>query len=143
RLDDEPIAVPPEAAELDARLDETVQWWRRWRKRVRAERLDDRAVVRSALTLKALTYAPTGAIVAAPTTSLPESPGGARNWDYRFSWIRDSTLAAHALAELGIEREAERFRHFIVRSSAGHAEDLQVLFGVGGERRVSEEELDL
>jgi GH15 family glucan-1,4-alpha-glucosidase len=143
QLEDEPLEAPPDGAELDARLDETVHWWRRWRKRVRAERLDDPAVVRSALTLKALTYAPTGAIVAAPTTSLPETPGGSRNWDYRFSWIRDSTLAAHALAELGIEREAQRFRHFIMRSLAGHAEDLQVLVGAGGERRIGEEELDL
>ena len=84
-----------------------------------------------------------GAIVAAPTTSLPETLGGERNWDYRYSWVRDSTLTAHALAELGCEREARRFRHFIVRSSAGHAEDLQILFGIGGERRIVEQELDL
>ena len=101
------------------------------------------AVALRGLTLKALTYAPTGAIVAAATTSLPEVIGGERNWDYRFSWIRDSALSAHALAELGCEGEAASFRHFIVRSSAGHAEDLQVLFGIGGERRVGEQELEL
>jgi GH15 family glucan-1,4-alpha-glucosidase len=131
------------AGEVDSRLQETVEWWRAWRARLGENGPDHNAAVRSALTLKALTYAPTGAIVAAPTTSLPEAMGGERNWDYRYSWVRDSTLAAHALAELGCEREARRFRHFIVRSSAGHAEDLQILFGIGGERRISEEELDL
>jgi GH15 family glucan-1,4-alpha-glucosidase len=130
---------------MDRRLEETTGWWRRWRRKLRLEGDEDEqaAVVRSALTLKALTYAPTGAVVAAPTTSLPECLGGERNWDYRFSWIRDSTLAAYALAELGCEREAESFRHFIVRSSAGHADDLQVLFGVGGERRIAEQQLAL
>jgi GH15 family glucan-1,4-alpha-glucosidase len=128
---------------VDARLAETIAWWRRWRERLHHDGVDQEAVVRSALTLKALTYAPTGAIVAAPTASLPETLGGERNWDYRFSWIRDSALTANALAEMGCEQEAERFRHFIVRSSAGHADDLQILFGIGGERRISELELDL
>ena len=133
----------PDAAEVDARLQETLSWWRRWRKKLPAEGSELGGAVRSALTLKALTYAPTGAIVAAPSTSLPETLGGVRNWDYRFSWIRDSTIAAYALAEMGCEREASEFRHFIVRSSAGHADDLQVLFGIGGERRVSAQELEL
>ncbi len=140
-LEREQIAL--DAGEVDERLQETVQWWRAWRERLSEDSLDHDAVVRSALTLKALTYAPTGAIVAAPTTSLPETMGGERNWDYRYSWVRDSTLTAHSLAELGCEREARRFRHFIVRSSGGHAEDLQILFGIGGERRISEEQLDL
>lgn len=140
-LEDEQAVL--DAKQVDARLAETVGWWRTWRERLRRDGPDHGAVVRSALTLKALTYAPTGAIVAAPTTSLPEKLGGQRNWDYRYSWVRDSTLTAHALSELGCEREARRFRHFIVRSSAGHAEDLQILFGVGGERRISEEQLDL
>jgi GH15 family glucan-1,4-alpha-glucosidase len=140
-LEDEQTAL--DAGEVDGRLQETVGWWRAWRERLSYDGPDHDAVVRSALTLKALTYAPTGAIVAAPTTSLPETMGGERNWDYRYSWVRDSTLTAHALAELGCEREARRFRHFIVRSSAGHAEDLQILFGIGGERRISEEQLDL
>jgi GH15 family glucan-1,4-alpha-glucosidase len=140
-LESEPTAV--QAEEIDERLKETIDWWRAWRERMSRDGPDHGAVVRSALTLKALTYAPTGAIVAAPTTSLPETLGGERNWDYRYSWVRDSTLTAHALAELGCEREAERFRHFIVRSSAGHAEDLQILFGIGGERRIGEEQLEL
>jgi GH15 family glucan-1,4-alpha-glucosidase len=140
-LEDEQAALDGE--QVDARLSETVGWWRVWRERLRRDGPDHGAIVRSALTLKALTYAPTGAVVAAPTCSLPETVGGERNWDYRYSWVRDSTLAAHALAELGCEREARRFRHFIVRSSAGHAEDLQVLFGVGGERRIAEEQVDL
>ncbi len=142
-LIDEEQDSGPTSGDLDQRLTETLTWWRRWRKRMASDGPEWSEVVRSALTLKALTYAPTGAIVAAPTTSLPEAIGGERNWDYRYSWIRDSTLTAHALADLGCEREAERFRHFIVRSSAGHAEDLQILFGIGGERRISELELDL
>jgi GH15 family glucan-1,4-alpha-glucosidase len=141
-LEREPISAL-DGETVDARLNETLEWWRRWRKRLTRPGSDDSAVVRSALTLKALTYAPTGAIVAAPTTSLPETLGGKRNWDYRYSWIRDSSLTAYALAELGCEREAERFRHFIVRSSAGHADDLQILFGVGGERRIVEQEVGL
>jgi GH15 family glucan-1,4-alpha-glucosidase len=130
-------------AAVDARLERTVRWWRDWRERLTGVGSEQPAAVRSALILKALTYAPTGAIVAAPTTSLPETPEGERNWDYRLSWIRDSSLAARSLAELGCEEEAERFGHFIVRSSAGHAADLQILFGIGGERRVAEQELDL
>ncbi|HEY1834918.1 MAG TPA: glycoside hydrolase family 15 protein [Solirubrobacteraceae bacterium] len=140
-LEHEQVAL--DGDEVDERLAETIEWWTTWCERLGNDGPDHSALVRSALTLKALTYAPTGAIVAAPTTSLPEEVGGERNWDYRYSWVRDSTLAAHALAELGCEREARRFRHFIVRSSAGHAEDLQILFGIGGERRISEEQLDL
>ncbi|HUA11822.1 MAG TPA: glycoside hydrolase family 15 protein [Solirubrobacteraceae bacterium] len=132
-----------DSGQVDACLEETVSWWRHWRERLRHDGPETEAMVRSALTLKALTYAPTGAVVAAATTSLPETLGGERNWDYRYSWVRDSTLAARGFAELGGEREAKRFRHFIVRSSGGHAEDLQILFGVGGERRIGEEELDL
>jgi GH15 family glucan-1,4-alpha-glucosidase len=133
----------PDGERIDARLRETVRWWRGWRKRLAGAGSQHPAAVRSALVLEALTYAPTGAIVAAPTTSLPEAPGGERNWDYRYSWIRDSSLAARSLAELGCEREAERFGNFIVRSSAGHANDLQILFGIGGERRIPEQALDL
>ena len=130
--------------EIDAALDRTVERWRDWFSRLDGETLRVAGVGRSAATLKALSYESTGAIVAAPTTSLPEARdlGGERNWDYRFSWVRDSALAAHSLAELGYEEDADAFRRFIERSAAGHADDLQVLFGVGGERRLGEEELE-
>ena len=132
----------PEAGELERRFDATVRWWRDWVERV-AEPEDDRpGVRRSAITLKALTYAPTGAIVAAPTTSLPEAIGRARNWDYRYTWVRDSSFSSRAFAEVGCEEEAAAFRRFIIRSAAGHAEDLQVVYGVGGERRLQVSELD-
>jgi GH15 family glucan-1,4-alpha-glucosidase len=88
--------------------------------------------------LKGLAYGPTWAIAAAATTSLPEVPGGSRNWDYRYSWVRDSSFAVNSQAELGYVREADEFRRFIERSAAGCAEELQILFGVGGERRLHE-----
>ena len=135
-------AVPP-PRELDARLDETIAWWRRWASQVNLEGPFHSAVVRSAIVLKGLTNSPTGAIAAAATTSLPERPGGSRNWDYRFSWVRDSTFSARSLAEIGCYAEADGFRRFIQRSSAGNAHDLQIVYGVGGERRLTETELDM
>jgi GH15 family glucan-1,4-alpha-glucosidase len=141
-LDSEPPAFPgPE--EIDGLLDETIAWWNDWSQRITFAGVDSAAIRRSALTLKALAYEPTGAIVAAPTTSLPERVGGARNWDYRYSWIRDSALSSRSLAELGCEAEADNFRSFIERSTAGHVDDLRVVYGVGGERRLTEEKLDL
>jgi GH15 family glucan-1,4-alpha-glucosidase len=135
-------ALDPER--IDAALERTVERWREWCSQLSGDALDHVGVARSAAVLKALTYEPTGAIVAAPTTSLPEARdlGGSRNWDYRYSWVRDSALAVRSLAELGGEEEADAFRRFIERSAAGHADDLQVLFGVGGERRLGEEELE-
>jgi GH15 family glucan-1,4-alpha-glucosidase len=128
---------------IDDALEEAVARWREWSSQLSGKALEIEGVERSAAVLKALSYEPTGAIVAAPTTSLPEARdlSGERNWDYRYSWVRDSALAAHTLAELGCEEDADAFRRFVERSAAGHAEDLQVLFGVGGERRLGEEEL--
>jgi GH15 family glucan-1,4-alpha-glucosidase len=132
----------PDERELDRRLEQTVAWWREWTQTLRLSTRDEPGARRSGMVLKALTYGPTGAIVAAPTTSLPEAIGGPRNWDYRYAWVRDSSFSSRAFAELGAEREADAFRAFIVRSAAGHAEDLQIMYGVGGERRVSGGPLD-
>ena len=130
-------------ATVDGWFDATVEMWRGFARSLRLEGGDEAACRRSGILLKALTYSPTGAMVAAPTTSLPEVPGGARNWDYRYAWVRDSSFASRALAELGAVDEADAFRAFIMRSAAGHAEDLQVVYGVGGERRLGVEELQL
>jgi GH15 family glucan-1,4-alpha-glucosidase len=140
RLDAETPEVP-DHDEIDRRVDETVQWWLRWARQCDFHGPDEIATRRSALILKALSNAPSGAIAAAATTSLPESLGGSRNWDYRFSWIRDSTFSVRALAEVGFTKEAEGFRRFIQRSAAGSAEELQIMYGLGGERRLTELEL--
>jgi pentatricopeptide repeat protein len=132
----------PTPREIDERLRQTIDWWHRWASRIRVEGPHASAVKRSAMVLKCLTNAPTGATIAAPTTSLPEVRGGSRNWDYRFSWVRDSAFTVRTLAELGAEAEADGFRRFVERSAAGSAEDLQVLYGPGGERRLSELTLD-
>jgi GH15 family glucan-1,4-alpha-glucosidase len=131
-------ADEPDARTLDQCLEDTVHWWREWAQSLRLASRDEPGARRSGITLKALTYMPTGAIVAAPTTSLPEAIGGSRNWDYRYAWIRDSSFASRALTELGANAEADAFRAFIMRSAAGSAEDLQVFYGVGGERRLSQ-----
>ena len=126
----------PDPAELDERLEQTIRWWREWAESLRLGTRDEPAARRSGIVLKALTYAPTGAVAAAPTTSLPEAIGGPRNWDYRYAWVRDSSFSSRAFAELGAVEEADAFRAFIMRSAAGHAGDLQVVYGVGGERRL-------
>jgi GH15 family glucan-1,4-alpha-glucosidase len=133
---------PLDPDQCDDRLEETRKWWLRWSSDVSLRGPDEEGAVRSAIVLKGLTNAPTGAIAAAPTTSLPETPGGGRNWDYRYSWIRDSCFTARSLAELGPEDEADGFRRFIERTSAGTAEQLQILYGLGGERRLQEQTLD-
>jgi len=132
----------PAAEELDRRLDVTIQWWRSWLNRAHYKGPYSEPVKISAMTLKGLTNAPTGAIAAAPTTSLPEVMHGSRNWDYRYSWIRDSALTVRSLGEIGYDGEADAFRRFVERSAAGHADEIQILFGVGGERRLREYELD-
>ena len=131
-----------ESEEIDRLLEDTLEWWREWLRGAGSARSEDAQMRRSALVLKALSYAPTGAIAAAATASLPQTLDGDRNWDYRYSWVRDSTLSVRSLAELGHEQEADGFRRFIERSAAGHAEDLQIVYGVGGERRLPEMEID-
>ncbi|WP_051261165.1 glycoside hydrolase family 15 protein [Desulfovibrio inopinatus] len=128
----------PEIEELDVMLVETTDWWQRWAQRGHADGPRPDLAMRSACILKGLTNAPTGAIAAAATTSLPESLEGDRNWDYRFSWVRDAVFSVRALVALGFEREADGFRRFIERSAAGSAEDLQIMYGLGGERSLPE-----
>jgi GH15 family glucan-1,4-alpha-glucosidase len=132
-----------DAALVADRLDETTSWWVAWSRSTVADGPYADLLARSALTLKALTCAPTGAIVAAPTTSLPEVPGGSANWDYRYCWIRDSTLAIEALAAVGHDEVARGFRRFLLRTTAGHGDELQIVYGAYGERRLVEQELDL
>ena len=123
------------------RVDATVEWWQQWARRCSYRGPYRDAVVRSALVLKALTNQPTGAIVAAPTTSLPECIGGPRNWDYRYAWLRDGALNLYALFRLGYTDEAHAFMAWLQRTTAGRADQLQPLYGVGGERRTPEIEL--
>jgi GH15 family glucan-1,4-alpha-glucosidase len=122
-------------------LRHSVADWRKWVSHCRYDGPYRDAVVRSLITLKALTYAPTGGIVAAPTTSLPEEPGGVRNWDYRYCWLRDSTLTLGALLSAGYQQEAEAWRNWLLRAVAGDPADLQIMYGVAGERRLPEYEL--
>ncbi len=129
------------AKAMQAHLEETLRWWRDWSGKITYRDGPGVNIVRSAITLKALTYAPTGAIVAAPTTSLPERSGGERNWDYRYCWIRDSIFTVWALNAVGAVSEAEGVRHFIQRSASGNADELQVLYAVDGKRRLTEIEL--
>jgi len=134
----------PEADEA-ARLEETARRWCEWTGRC-AFPDDDRnpwyeAVTRSLITLKALTFAPTGGIIAAPTTSLPEQLGGVRNWDYRYCWIRDATLTLYALITSGYRDEADAWREWLLRAVAGDPGQLQIMYGIAGERRLSELEL--
>ncbi|MFD0310670.1 glycoside hydrolase family 15 protein [Streptomyces sp. NPDC127119] len=122
-------------------LEHSVDDWQAWAARCRYDGPHRDAVVRSLITLKALTYAPSGGIVAAPTTSLPEEIGGVRNWDYRYCWLRDSTLTLGALLACGYQEEAEAWRNWLLRAVAGDPADLQIMYGLAGERRIPEYEL--
>ena len=127
------------------RLAETTDWWRAWSRACRfpgdeGDRWHD-AVTRSMVTLKALSFQPTGAIIAAATTSLPEAIGGERNWDYRFCWIRDATLTLLALLSCGYRDEALAWREWVLRAAAGHPKHLQIMYGLAGERQLTEIEL--
>jgi GH15 family glucan-1,4-alpha-glucosidase len=139
---DDGLVEVPDTEELYRRLEETILWWRDWCERGEFRGRYSGNTKRSAMVLKGLTNAPTGAIAAAGTTSLPEYPGGCRNWDYRFSWVRDSCFAVKSLAQLGYVKEADGFRRFIERSAAGSADQLQIVFGPGGERWLPENEIN-
>ncbi|HEY7456179.1 MAG TPA: glycoside hydrolase family 15 protein [Solirubrobacterales bacterium] len=136
------LGGPRSAPEALERLDSTEEFWRAW---LRDGEFPDHPwrihLQRSALVLKGLTYAPTGAIVASPTTSLPESPGGERNWDYRYSWIRDSTFSLWALHTLGFDQEARDFMRFVLGVCRKNPQ-LQIMYGIGGERELTESTLD-
>lgn len=135
----EPAKTPIEPAET---IESTEQWWREWSDRCSYAGPWREAVVRSLITLKALTYAPTGGIVAAPTTSLPEQLGGVRNWDYRFCWVRDATFTLYALMMGGYTGEAQAWREWLLRAVAGKPSQLHIMYGLSGERRLTELELD-
>ncbi|MEO8071544.1 MAG: glycoside hydrolase family 15 protein, partial [Acidobacteriota bacterium] len=137
-------AYAPVPAPIDARqsLDDTEQWWHEWSARSTYTGPWREAVMRSLITLKALTFAPSGGIVAAPTTSLPELIGGVRNWDYRYCWIRDATFTLYALLGAGYIDEAAAWRTWLLRTVAGDPAALQILYGPTGERRLPELTLD-
>jgi GH15 family glucan-1,4-alpha-glucosidase len=132
---------PPEALDAEQGLAETEARWREWSGRCTFQGPWREAVVRSLITLKALAYTPTGGIVAAPTTSLPEQLGGVRNWDYRFCWVRDATFSLYALLISGYIEEAQAWRDWLVRAVAGTPSDLQIVYGAAGERRLEEWEV--
>ena len=129
--------VPP-PLDAEAALERTAKFWRDWSSRCRPAGEWSGAVKRSLITLKALTYAPTGGVVAAPTTSLPEFIGGVRNWDYRFCWLRDATLTLLALMNGGYYEEAGCWRDWLVRAVAGSPQQMQIMYGIAGERRLPE-----
>ncbi|TMJ24846.1 MAG: glycoside hydrolase family 15 protein [Alphaproteobacteria bacterium] len=129
---------PPEQLDAASALAATESFWLGWCGKCRPAGHCSDAVVRSLITLKALTYWPTGGIVAAPTTSLPEHLGGSRNWDYRFCWLRDATLTLLALMDAGYQDEAQAWHEWLLRAVAGSPEQVQIMYGIAGERRLSE-----
>jgi GH15 family glucan-1,4-alpha-glucosidase len=133
--------APERSLNIERDLLHTEHYWREWASRCRYRGPFRDAVVRSLITLKALTHAPTGGIVAAPTTSLPEELGGVRNWDYRYCWLRDSTLTLDALMRGGYLEEAQAWRDWLLRACAGAPAQLQIMYGVAGEHRLTEVEL--
>jgi GH15 family glucan-1,4-alpha-glucosidase len=128
----------PEALDPTAARDDTLKFWREWSSRSNYQGPWRQAVQRSLLTLKALTYRPTGGLVAAATTSLPEKIGGVRNWDYRFCWLRDATLTLLALMHTGYYEEARSWGQWLLRAVAGNADQMQIMYGLAGERRLVE-----
>nr|WP_281364356.1 glycoside hydrolase family 15 protein [Microcella alkalica] len=134
--------VAPEPLDIDGQLDRTREWWRDWASTCAAPGAYDEHVRRSLLVLRALTHEDTGGIVAAPTTSLPEDMGGSRNWDYRYVWLRDAALTLEALMLHGYQTGAAEWRAWLLRAIAGDPQDLQIMYGLSGERRLTEYELD-
>jgi GH15 family glucan-1,4-alpha-glucosidase len=134
-----PVPKPTDAI---ASLEPTESYWTEWIGRSKDVDGFNEEVVRSLLTLKALTYAPSGGIVAAPTTSLPEALGGERNWDYRYCWLRDATMTLEAMLRSGYTDEARAWRDWLLRAIAGSPDDLQIMYGVTGERRLTESAAD-
>jgi GH15 family glucan-1,4-alpha-glucosidase len=132
---------PPEPLDPQAALTTTENFWKEWSRQCRPSGHCSEAVVRSLITLKALTYWPTGGILAAPTAGLPEQLGGIRNWDYRFCWLRDATLTLLALMDAGFLEEAQAWRAWLLRAVAGSPEQVQIMYGIAGERRLTEWEL--
>jgi len=128
----------PPPIDPNAALADTETFWRDWSAKCRPAGEWSDAVRRSVITLKALTYEPTGGVVAAPTTSLPERLGGERNWDYRFCWLRDATLTLLGAMDAGYYEEAQAWREWLLRAVAGSSDQIQVMYGIGGERRLSE-----
>jgi GH15 family glucan-1,4-alpha-glucosidase len=131
----------PEPVAVFAAIENTEKWWREWSDRCVYKGKWGDAVLRSLITLKALTFLPTGGIVAAPTTSLPELLGGVRNWDYRYCWVRDATLTLQSLLNAGYMDEAREWREWLLRAVAGSPSELNILYGLHGERRLTELEL--
>lgn len=131
----------PNHIDVDEIAAETTEWWSEWCQNCTYQGEWRDEVVRSLITLKALIYRPTGGIVAAPTTSLPEVLGGVRNWDYRICWVRDATFTLYALLSGGYRSEAGEWRDWLLRAVAGHPEQLQIMYGPAGERRLTETEL--
>ncbi|MCF3964288.1 glycoside hydrolase family 15 protein [Streptomyces fuscigenes] len=132
----------PALPEPESSLEATAEFWRDWVDQCTYHGPYREAVVRSLITLKALTYAPTGGIVAAPTTSLPEEIGGVRNWDYRYTWLRDAAITLSSLLRTGYREEARAWREWLLRAVAGDPENLQIMYGIAGERELGEAELD-
>jgi GH15 family glucan-1,4-alpha-glucosidase len=134
-------AAPP-VEDADSALARTEAWWRSWSDRCEYEGAYRDEVLTSLIALKAMTSETTGALVAAPTTSLPEDLGGVRNWDYRYCWLRDSVLSLEALLAAGYTEEAIGFRDYLLRVATGDPSKLQIMYGISGERRLTEFELD-
>jgi GH15 family glucan-1,4-alpha-glucosidase len=132
---------PPPPLDPSLALKHTETFWNEWSKKCRPAGYCTDPIMRSLIVLKALTYLPTGGMVAAPTTSLPEQLGGARNWDYRFCWLRDATLTLLAFMNAGYDQEANDWREWLLRAVAGSPEQVQIMYGISGERRLTEWEV--